>query len=467
MTKEFSGLKFLICIIYISFCAFVTNISGKASIGFYLGPLVLLFFDIPFYAYYSLILFSFIFCYEPFLLIGPYILISDSLIIGYIFFKLIKSPQLFFTFVFRKTTLQLVVIAFAFYCFLQSVIPFSQGHVSIIFIQYTKVILYLFLVPFMARKSIFTPKKIGLIVFTILLAITLKSFITIGTFAAFHDRVTTWNEIYFVDGIIISICTYWFTKNKKTRLLLIACILLFSSALIVVETRSLWIGTLAAASIIGLSALIKYRYSIKWVSLFKTTLISVLIITVSSIGLSAVLGVSTTELITKRLHSSEKGEEKSPWSSTGYRVYEAVMVWKNRTFWGHGTGATLHIVATQIAALNPNDKHANKWWYWWGIHSEYVKILHFYGFAGLFLYISCIITTIITGFRLFTNKKRFIAILGAMIFAITIAHAIISISSGYIIRDNVVPFFIFVFSIAIAYTPVKRSRKIIKEANET
>jgi hypothetical protein len=127
----------------------------------------------------------------------------------------------------------------------------------------------------------------------------------------------------------------------------------------------------------------------------------------------------------------------------GYRIYESYMVWRNKTLFGHGSGARILLLFTQ--------------WYpprfikWWAIHSGYFDLLHKYGFIGLGLYISIILLMLKRGMFLMRTRKRITQTFGTIVFLTLLNHAAVSITSQCFFRENVMIYIVLLIGIVEYY----------------
>ena len=97
--------------------------------------------------------------------------------------------------------------------------------------------------------------------------------------------------------------------------------------------------------------------------------------------------------------------------------------------------------------------------YWWSIHSEYMEILHKWGFCGLGLYFLFLGVYLFNAIRLALSKNKFIAGIGAIAF-LTIANtAVVSITSGYMTRVNMLMWDIIMIGAVIYYGNRTRKKK--------
>jgi hypothetical protein len=160
-----------------------------------------------------------------------------------------------------------------------------------------------------------------------------------------------------------------------------------------------------------------------------------------------------TTLVTKRMTDFKKKEIINPLSSMGYRMYESYSVWTKRTFWGHGTGAYLYLIQTMYP-----DK---KFMHWWSIHCEYMEVLHKWGFAGLALYGLFLAVFLFKSLRLLFSKKQFIATIGAVTTLTVLNTAVISITSGYMFRVNMLMWDVLMVCLVVYYGNRGRGGKAI------
>jgi hypothetical protein len=131
-------------------------------------------------------------------------------------------------------------------------------------------------------------------------------------------------------------------------------------------------------------------------------------------------------------------ELADPFSSMGYRLHESWAIWDQRTFFGHGTGATLRLYFTQLGLSQFYD--------WWSIHSGYFEILHKYGFLGLGIFTWMYVAFLIRAKRHLASPDKFTQIFGGVLFAVLVNHAVVSITTGYFLRWAVLLWIILFFA---------------------
>jgi O-antigen ligase len=171
---------------------------------------------------------------------------------------------------------------------------------------------------------------------------------------------------------------------------------------------------------------------------FSRIFFKISIVSIAIIGLQGFFNNQLTGLITSRLNDFKIEELINPASSTGYRLYESFMVIREASLFGHGSGARIHLVDTI---------GNTKWHHWWSIHNEYIEILHKYGFIGLGIFLLLLIIYFFKSAVLIFHHKSSLQTIGLITFLIMLQHCIISMTSGYIIRDNIVPFLAILFSL--------------------
>jgi O-antigen ligase len=146
-----------------------------------------------------------------------------------------------------------------------------------------------------------------------------------------------------------------------------------------------------------------------------------------------------------RLTAHQAGELVNPWSSLGYRIHESLAVWEKRTWFGHGSGARLYLFFTQLGM----SKYIN----WWSIHSEYFEMLHKYGFVGLGIFLWFLGAVLIRARRLAMQGARFPSAIGFVALITLVNHCVVSITSGFLVRENVMLYMAMIVGMVEYYLP--------------
>jgi O-Antigen ligase len=301
------------------------------------------------------------------------------------------------------------------------------------------------LVAFFCVQPVFGPKRITSVLLFIVLFTTLHALVTIGKFVATHERCLTWNEIFFANISIVGVILYFFITNKMLKVMLLCSIAIIVTGMLVTQTRTIWISTVLCLAIY-LSIVFKSKVSgINVKKVLGAAIAAVSIVIVVFVICKYALGIDIQSFIAHRMVAGHRNELADNTSSLGYRIYESYSIWKKRSLFGHGTGATLYLVQHVSGKL--------KFRHWWSIHSEYFEFLHKWGFVGLGLYGWFLYKFFGQSFHLLRSKKKFVSALGAIAFFSMLNTSIISITSGYFGRINMIFYDILIVGIVVNYFP--------------
>lgn len=333
--------------------------------------------------------------------------------------------------------------AFLLFFLIASIKPISQMGIDFFLLKDIRDMLLFGFAGFLIWHPSFSLKKSYSLLLVIVSSTTLLSCKFIYQYVISKYRIISWNEIYVADAILLSMLLLSVFKKMSIRILLIISIVINSISLLFIQTRSLWISVVFCTGVLFLfkfqSRLSKINFKKVLRNILNTGILSGIVI----ICLNLFLNIDALDYINKRFFSFKKNELIDPTSSLGYRAYESYMVWRERTILGHGPGARLHIVSTQMSD--------HKWHYWWSIHSEYFELLHKYGFLGLLLFSIFWVSFFYKSYKITTSKNNYIKHIGITCFIILLNHIIVSITSGYITRDNVSPFLLVLIVLCQRY----------------
>jgi hypothetical protein len=288
------------------------------------------------------------------------------------------------------------------------------------------------------------------------------SVISIAAFVVTAQRVVSWSEIFFSDGFIIAIALLPVIHAPVTRRFLYVSAVLCFMALLTAQTRSIWISTLLSFLAYGFLFLIKSRtVRIKQVVRIASIVLSVILVT--HVLVRVTVNLDLPGYVAGRMFHTTHDEFRNAGSSMGYRIYESYMVWRNRTVLGHGSGARIHLLFTQRLPLKFID--------WWGIHSGYFDMLHKYGFLGLALYGGIILLVLKRAISMMRSRKRAVFTFGIIVFLTVMNHSVISATSQYIFKENVMIYLVLCIGIVERYRPPRPRKKfqkaLIDPARET
>jgi O-antigen ligase len=291
-------------------------------------------------------------------------------------------------------------------------------------------ILIFLLVPFLLLYKKIRIKDYLILLLVIIYSTTFLAVNIIISYLITKDRILTWNETFFADAILLAMIMIFYLKSTKIKLFLSVFGVLCFFAMLFTQTRSIWLSCVICAVILLIIELFR-NFNLKKI-LKSTSVLIVAVLVIISMG--SIFKNTITNLVVNRFSEFEVTELINPASSTGYRMYESYMVIRNATLFGHGAGARLFLVDTQGKKL--------QWHYWWSIHCEYFEILHKFGYIGLGLFLAFLLVYFWRAFMLVLHPKKLIHTIGLVSMLIMLQHCIVSITSGYLIRDNIVPFLV-------------------------
>ncbi|MBW8886719.1 MAG: O-antigen ligase family protein, partial [Fibrobacteres bacterium] len=257
-------------------------------------------------------------------------------------------------------------------------------------------------------------------------------------------RVITWNEVFFADGVLLVPILLGLDLSKRIRGFLFASLVLCLMGLLACETRGLWISA-AASFLVYASLRIRKAGFIGFDGLRKLLPALVLLVVSAEAILRLSSGTGLGGFILNRLTAHSANELVNPWSSLGYRIHESLVVWQKRTWFGHGSGARLYLFFTQLGM--------SKFINWWSIHSEYFETLHKYGFIGLGLLVWFLAATLRRALRLALRSARYPSTIGFAVLITLLNHCLVSITSGYLIRENVMLYMVVLVCMVERYLP--------------
>jgi hypothetical protein len=270
------------------------------------------------------------------------------------------------------------------------------------------------------------PKKVFLLLSSFVFLSSIHSLWAAFKFASSMSRVVTWNEIFLSDAVIVSAFLLEAKVGKKVKWLLGAGLLINLIGLVATQTRGLWLSTvLALALVYGIRAVASK--TLRLPALIWGAVFAVLVMVVINLAMASLTGMSLEDLVIKRFAADiEPDELINPYTSIGYRIHESWVIWDQRTFFGHGTGALLHLFSTLYRPGYYLD--------WWAIHSGYFEILHKWGFVGLGIFLWMFWALFASGWRKARSNSKATALFGSVIIAVLANHAFVSVTSGYFLR---------------------------------
>ena len=444
MCSEIRTYRFWLFLLYLLLLSITAHFFHGNVIAFVLMPFALFFYEISSYRFFLLYMAGYLLFFEAYMptsgvafIHTPDVCLGVFLIL-YLFFK----RDYTFSIPLDKCLLPLYL--FILYVFIMAVPVFNLRGIDGSLISDVKKFAILSTVVFFVQEPIFNPKKIYALLFAIVAYSSAYGLLQLVNYEFTHNRVVTWNEIYFGNALIIAVVMLTTIKNIKFKKVLIVLSVMLFVSLLITQTRSIWISTCLSLVLYMLVVLRSKFKKIQFVSVVKVAGSILVFFVVLQIIAQVALHTDIVSFLLKRLTQGEKNELVSPYASLGYRIYESYNVWLHRSFWGHGTGSFLYMFQTQM--------HMFKFVNWWSIHCEYMEILHKWGFFGLGLYLWFLTVYFITSFKLMLSKKKFISSLGAIAFFLFFNTAITSITSGYVFRANIILLDILLVGIVVNYS---------------
>lgn len=454
------GMYVVVACIYLTFVGYVANRFGLPSLSILLAPLPLLAFKFDtfqFLVYYiavDLLFFEASHIGSVFHFLQP----ADSCLFVFIVLYFIKYHNRFSVTIPINSILVMLYL-FIFYVFIMAINPWlTKGNDHWLLFDLKKYVV-LATAAFFCSQPIFGPKKIVYILLAFVIFTNIYGLITVINFLYSNDRQICWNEIYFGNMFIVSIVLITILRNKTARICLGICVFISGAAILATQTRSIWLSTPVCTLVYLAFFFRRIIHSIDSKKLTRAAVVLLLSFLVIEILMKVTVHSDLIAFVMERMAKFQNNELVDPFSSLGYRMFESYNVWIHRTFWGHGTGAYLYLFMTQL-----QDK---KFTYWWSIHSEYMEVLHKWGFFGLGLYCLFLAVFLFKGLQLFFSRNKFIAAMGAVVFFTVLNTIIISLTSGYMIRVNMLIWDIIMIGIITHYGKRRKRSKSPKAALKT
>lgn len=402
-------------------------------LAFLLLPLSLVFNRTPFRFLILLSACYFLF-FQPFNVTSSFSVFSvpDSLVLSFVILAFFSREKPF-TIKLPGSPPFLALYLFAGYVLILSIHSFQRYGLDVYVIHDVKNVLCLLLAPviLVSESEDKALKKVFLAFFAMILFSACYSLLIVLEFLVIKDRIITWNEISIADSVIISaLLLHHGRLSRKIRFLTGACLILCTLGLLVTQTRGLWLSTAACLGLFFCGIFLKNLSRINFAALARRTATIVAVAAGIYVMFGVVFGVYLLDFIQHRLTAFDKFELIDPYSSVGYRIHESMAVWDKRTFFGHGPGARIYLYFTQLGQ--------GKFMDWWSIHSGYLDLLHKYGFLGLGIFMSAIFGFMFQAGQISRARNSLVSRLGAIILLVFMNHVVVSVSSGYFFRDNVI-----------------------------
>jgi hypothetical protein len=425
----------------------VTHLTQQTWLGFALAPLPLLFYRMDGFRMMLLSLAAYLLFYECFMPGSNFLFFNtpDSMLLVFIAATLFFSPR-FPEFRLPVSGGLIPLYAFILYGLALSIQPLLQFGLDFYVMRDVKNLLFLLLVPLLCRRGepLFDPKGIFRLLLAVVVLTTLHSVVLLSDFIVYGGRPVSWNEVFLADSVLIIPILLALHPGRRTRLLLYCCLPICLIGLLATQTRGLWLSCLISYSLYMVLRLVKSR-TLKIGSLLKGAQVALVLLVMAEALLRISMGVGVLEFVQARMMTHSNNELVNPYSSLGYRIHESLVVWEKRTWFGHGSGARLYLFFTQLGM--------SKFINWWSIHSEYFEMLHKYGFVGLGIFMWFILSLLRRSLRMGMRGKAFPSALGFVAFTTLLNHCLVSITSGYLVRENVMLYMVLLVGIVERYYP--------------
>jgi hypothetical protein len=446
-TLAMEQITLVASLVFLAATSLATHLTQQTWIGFALAPVPLLFYRMDAFRMMLLSLACYLLFYEGFMPGSNFQFFNtpDSIIIVYIAMALFygKSPP---TFVLPVSAGLAPLYIFILYGLIDSIPSIFRYGFDFYVMRDVKNLLFLCLVPLLCRRDepLFDPKNIYRILIAFVVFTALHSLVLLFGFFANSARVVSWNEVFLADAVLMIPILLSLNPERRTRNLLFVCLPICMIGLLATQTRGLWLSSIISYSVyIGIRLVKTKTLNIR--SLLKSAQVALGLFVVAEIIFRITIGVGLLEFVQNRLMAHSNNELVNPYSSLGYRLHESMVVWEKRSWFGHGSGARLYLFFTQMGM--------SKFINWWSIHSEYFEILHKYGFIGLGIFMWFILSLIRRSFRIAIHGKAFPSAMGYLALTTLLNHCLVSITSGYLIRENVMLYMVLMVGIVERYYP--------------
>lgn len=433
---------------FLAALSLATHATHQGWLGFALAPLALLVVRLDSFRFLLLSFACYLFFFESSARSSTFLFfdVPDSLFIAFVAMSLLSRPDPF-RLALPGGALPLLLGLFVAYGLLLSVYPLRvYGILDIYVLRDLKNLLYLALaIPFcLAGKEVSAPGNVYRLLIAIVAFTALHALVALAGFAAGSPRAITWNEVYFADSILICAVLLRLDWSGRMKLFLRVCLGVCVLGLLATQTRGLWLSTVACLLIYAGIQILRNR-GMGWRRMAEgLPVMLILLLAVEGIFRLA-LGKGILDFVQARLSSAQPDELIDPFSSMGYRLHESAAVWEKRSWFGHGSGARLYLFFTQLGM--------SKFINWWSIHSEYFELLHKYGFLGLGLFMAFLAVLLRRSWQVAGRPNRAVSALGLVALLTVLNHMLVSVTSGYLIRENVMIWLVLMVVIAHRYRP--------------
>jgi hypothetical protein len=429
--------------VFLALQSIIAHSLRHPEIAFVLLPLPLLLFKGDTFFFTVIYLACYLFFFEAFTSTSyvSWLMVSDSVMVVFFLFLFFSRKDIW-TISLPRTPIFLLLYVLLAQGILMTVIPIVLEGPHNYLLKDGKKILVLLTAVYFCRSVILTPKKILLLFICVMAFTALEGIWYVVKYAETGERVVTWNEIFLADGVIISVFLFRFLKNPGIRKVIIVCFFLCLAGTLLSQSRGLWLATILSLSVFGL-VYMKHR-GVRFSFLLKYAVLAiVLLAVVCGAVLPLLFKFDVFALIIGRMSEFSVSDIINPYSSVGYRIYESYMVLQNLSWFGHGSGAYIFLHFTQGGYDKPM--------YWWSIHSQYFELLHKYGIVGLVLWLGLFGMLLKQSYSLIISNRHFPAIIGGLVFTLVLNHLIVSISSSYLFKENVMFFIALLIGVTDVY----------------
>jgi hypothetical protein len=294
------------------------------------------------------------------------------------------------------------------------------------------------------------PKKIFLLLGAVILFSTLHALEIFASFLLLQGgRPTTWSGVFVVSAVVFCFILldlpFSHATRRKLRIALGVCLV----GVLLIQTRGLWLSTLVCVALFFIGKILSAGPRKALGRFVRITLVLAVGLVILSFVFPVFAGVPLQEFVTRRSGDLDLLGFLDPYSSMGYRIHESWAVWDERTFWGHGPGATLNLFFTQLNKSEFMD--------WWSIHSGYFEILHKQGFVGVFLMGGMGLALSVSAWRLVRRKKKWERAAGAAVLLMLFNHAVYSITSNEFNRPTSPIMWFLAFYITWSMAPKRKA----------
>jgi O-antigen ligase len=450
--RAFDSLTLALALFFLAGVSLATHFTLQPAIGFILTPLPLIFYRLDTVRFMFLSLASYILFFEAFKPGSNFLHFNtpDALFLVFVLLRLVYRKD-FTGFRLPWSGLLLPMYLFIAYGFAMTVPGLAKYGLDVYVLRDFKNLAYLCLAAILCRpgEPLFRAGNIYRILILFVILAAGHSLVVLVQFLIDGRRIVSWNEVIIADAVLMSVALLPVARGARLRLVLVAALAVNSVGLIATQTRGLWGSVLI--SLAAYAAVKMMRGGFNPRAVLKGTQAVLLMAILAEAVTRLSVGIGLLEFISMRAMAFSPGELVDPYSSLGYRIHESLVVWEKRSLFGHGSGARLYLFFTQL--------QINGFLDWWSIHSEYFEILHKYGFVGLGLFLWFLLALARRALSLSLSRRTLPSALGLVAMATVLNHSLVSITSGYLIRENVMLWLVLMVGIVDRYQPLAASAK--------